>query len=75
MKGLLGGRRITRKPEAVDMMQVDYVSLFIGLIFDRYCGEEDTAPSLKTFTTYADLLLVPRKMRDVCVFFGNPKTA
>lgn len=70
MKRIFKDNNISGLLEAVDMKQIDYVRPFIGLIFDNYCGEENTAPVSKAFTAYVDLLLVLRNRHDVGVSSG-----
>lgn len=35
---------------------IDGISLFKGVIVDRFCGEESDAPLTEMFSTYADIV-------------------
>lgn len=50
MKGLFKDNGIIGILEEAGMKRIDNVSLSIGLIFGRYCLEEDKSPVVKAFT-------------------------
>lgn len=68
MKGLFRDNGIIEMLKTVDMKRIDYVSPFSGLIFDRYCSEEYTAPVPKASSAFVGLLLVLRNKHDVGVY-------
>lgn len=60
--------------EAAAMKLIDNVSLFIGLIFDRFFGKEDDAPTSKAFSAYFDMLLVLCNKHDVRIHSEKIRT-
>lgn len=64
MKGLFNDNGMIGVLDAVDLKQIDNVSPFVGLVFEKSCAEKDTAPDSKAFTAYAALLLLLREKHD-----------